>query len=96
VGSGPGSDLCRRVLRATRIRRDRRRGLDLDGTHQVEEAVAAGYSGVGRHHDRDPPPPERQKRIDTWVDMKQQYAAVKERITKRLAEVEEQKRKDAK
>jgi tetratricopeptide (TPR) repeat protein len=41
-------------------------------------------------------PPERTKRIVTWVDMKQKYAAVKQRIAERLAEVEKKQREDAK
>lgn len=55
--------------------------------HVKGQPAAAGYPETAA---------ERQKRIDTWVDMKQQYAAVKERIAKRLAEVEEEKRKNAK
>ncbi len=55
--------------------------------HVKGQPAAAGYPETA---------PERQKRIDTWVDIKQQYAAVKERIVKRLAEVEEKQRKDAK
>jgi tetratricopeptide (TPR) repeat protein len=39
---------------------------------------------------------DRKKRIDDWVELQQKYAAVKERITQRLAEVEEQKKQNAK
>ena len=51
------------------------------------EPKAAGHSASAA---------DRKKRIDEWVELKQKYAAVKERITKRLAEVEEQKKKNAK
>ena len=41
-------------------------------------------------------PAERKKRIVTWVDMQEPYAAVKERIQKRLAELEAKTHKGAK
>ena len=38
-------------------------------------------------------PPERVKRIETWKKMLKDYASVKQRITKRLAEVDKKKKK---
>jgi tetratricopeptide (TPR) repeat protein len=55
--------------------------------HLQAQSQAAGYPAT---------PPERKTRIDTWVDMKQKYEAVKQRIMQRLAEMEEKKKKDAK
>ena len=74
--------------------RERRQQLQeaKDGWSTYEANLQGQSEQVGYPHT----PAERKKRIDVWVDMKEKYESVKQRILKRLAEVDAKKRKDAK
>jgi len=63
-----------------------------DGWSTYEANLQGKQQQVGYPHTA----AERKKRIAAWADMKEQYAAVKERITKRLQEVDAEARKNAK
>jgi tetratricopeptide (TPR) repeat protein len=74
----------------------RERQKDLQGAKQ-------GWNAYETHLGQQPKPigypktpTERKKRADAWVDLQEKYAAVRERIRKRLEEVEKKTQQDAK
>jgi tetratricopeptide (TPR) repeat protein len=76
---------------------------DLRERQQDLQAAKSGWTTYEAHLKAEPKaggypktPVERKRRADIWVERQQQYAAVKQRIAKRLEEVEKNRREGAK
>jgi tetratricopeptide (TPR) repeat protein len=74
----------------------RERQKDLQAAKQGWNSYEAHLAGQSKPIGYPKTPTERKERADAWVDLKEKYAAVRERIRKRLEEVERKRQQEAK